>query len=187
MTSAQKIASLPLPIDFSVQKVNRLCREGSIYGYKCQEGNFEPWTIPEDSFALYLNYNPILLVSFAEMDMTYDREGELAMFVKKVKQHLSKSYNSESYTLEQLSIIFDKPANQIATWFGISNMFYLLAKRIITIQVLEVIKFLRVNPNRLEQLKEYHKLLLAKGDEKESAVRHILMLYAYYESNGYLN
>lgn len=186
MTSAQIIASLPLHIDFPVSKVNKLCREGIIYGYKHKEGNFEPWIISEDSFALYLKYNPLLFSEFDELDMTYDREGELRMFVEKVKSYLHKSYKDESYTLEQLSMIFDKPINQIAAWFKISNIFCFVAKKAITIQLLQVIRFLRANPNRLEELRERQKLLLAKGDERESAVRHLLMLYAYYESNKYL-
>lgn len=186
MTSAQKIASLPIYPDFSVQQLNRLCREGKLYGYKLTEGNFKPWIIPEESFALYLKYHPILLIGFMEMDMDYDRGGELTMFVNKVKEYLNRS-RSDSYTLAQLSYIFDKPENQIAAWMGISKGFYFIGKRIITIQELEVIKFLSANPRRLEALEERHKLLLAKGDSAESAVRHILMLHSYYKSNGYLN
>lgn len=187
MTSAQIIASLPMNPGFSTSQINRLCREGKLYGYKVKEENFEPWIIPEDSFALFLKYSPILLIGFMEMDMKYDRGGELTMFVDKVKKYLSKNYTEESYTLTQLSYIFDKPTNQIATWFHISCFAHFILKSHINISALDVVRYLAANPNRLNVLKERHKLLLANGDHTESAVRHLLMLHAYYESNGHLN
>lgn len=187
MTSTQIIVGLPMQLDLSIREINALCRKGELYAYKIKNEAFEPWIIPEDSFALYLKYHPLLLQDFIELDMSYDKGSEYTMFVNKVMSCLTKSYRDETYTLKQLSYIFDKPENQISAWFDISKFMYLVVGRRINVPALEVVQHLSANPTRLEVLKERHKFLLAKGDPAESAVRHLLMLQAYYAANGHLN
>lgn len=188
MTSAQIIAALPMCPDFSTSQVNKLCREGKLYGYKVGDGNFEPWIIPEESFALYLLYNPVYLNAFKSMDFDpYIWRGtDVVKFVEDVKKLLKRNWGDETYTISQLSYIFDVPKNQILAWFKVPRMFHFILWSNGTLQAIDVVQFLERNPKRLEALKERHKLLLAKGGAEESAVRHLLMLHAYYKSNGYL-
>lgn len=180
---AKMIASLPMWPDFSIRMVNGLCRDGKLYAYKRnQDVPFEPWVIPHESFAVYLWYNPVYANAFNHMDTTGLR-GDIMDFINAVKSYSRKD---ETYTLTQLSYIFNIPKNQIAKWFGIPKVSYILRFGAIEVSTIAVVEYLEQHSEQLEALKDRHQMLLSSGGDMEQSVRHLLMLYAYYKSNGYL-
>lgn len=188
--TSKMIAKISMKPGFSVDSVTRLCRNGKLYGFRKDE-LFAPWQIPVDSFALYLQYNPILKISFLEMTMK-EGEEEMNIIYRTIRDFLNKDSDNtdESYTIQQLIDIFGYPENQIKTMLcDVSNVPFgiaLLEKYRKRYSAIQILKVLSANPEQLEKLKDRHQMLLADGDYREGMVRHLLMLHTYYKSNGYL-
>lgn len=180
-TDAKTLAGLPMGDNFDTKRINEFCRTGRLYAFKTSDAPFTPWTIPIDSFGIFLQQNQFYKQNFINM-MEYQtvgmRDKELKL-VKKIEKY-TKTPVSEDYTIQQLSDIFDAPVNQVTVWLAISKLPFGLFSRAKTVNSDRVCEFLYRNPDRLNALKERHGILLANGDFMEQQVRHLLMLYTYY-------
>lgn len=181
--------------DFSsTEKVNRLCREKKLYGYKANpSAPFEPWLIPAESFALYLRYGPYSTEqSYLEMDrVNIERNGgDMDLFVKTVDLFMATTHSTEFYTVEELAQIFDLPIAAACQMFLRRTFFNAIlpvsCKRKKQVALSRVMKFLSASKHYRNGLELRHQALLEVNDSLEPKVRHILMLYMYYNQHGYL-
>lgn len=185
--SAKDLASLPMWPTFTTRQVNQLCRDQRIYAYKTSSEPFTPWIIPIESIAMYSFYHPTYREAILKMDLT--GLGEHFMRIgNELKRCCSENLSKEeTYTIEQLSWIFDAPINQVLTWFNERFLPFTFFQKKKEVPALKVSQFLENHRDRLKMLQERHDALLAKGDFMEDQVRHLLMLYTYYKSNGCLD
>lgn len=190
--TAKIISNLPMEHKISKDEVNKLCRQGELYGYKLRKENFQPWLIPVDSFALYLSYHSLIATDFLTMndEDLKQCEPDVLQFINKTLPWLSEVYREETYTIKQLSDIFHESVSETYNRFhpkSISHIFYpdcLKAKDLI--YATQVIKYLSANPIELTYLTHKHHELLDQGNFQEAEkIRHFLMLQSYYKVYGY--
>lgn len=92
----------------------------------------------------------------------------------------------EYYTLSQLGDIFDVELKEVKRWFKKKQRIFPRTKNT-KVSILQVIVFLRENPSHYTHLCGKHdRLMRMTKNEEEQTIRHILMTYMYYVSNGYL-
>lgn len=89
----------------------------------------------------------------------------------------------EYYTFSQLSDIFDVELKEVKRWFKCRKILFTKNTKI---SILHVIAFLHESPSHYAYLCEKHdRLMHIAKNEEEQTIRHILMTYMYYVSNGY--
>ena len=185
--TAKDLASLPMWPDFTTRQINNLCRTKRMYAYKTNDEPFSPWIIPIESVGMYAFYHPSYRKGILEMDLTGTGEHFMHIGNELKKCCSERLTRDEVYTVEQLSLIFDAPINQILTWFGERSFLFTFFQKKKEVSALKVAQFLEDHPDRLKMLQERHGMLLSEGGFMEDQVRHLLMLHTYYKSNGRLN
>lgn len=180
----------------SASEVSKECRDKKMFGWK-PSGHFQSWQIPADSLAYYLRYFPLFKESFTKIQLE-GLDPEMAKKVKTVKKYLDIKSNAsnETYTITILSEIFGVPRNQIIVMFCSTEPIWRRTLYSIpmyanlyshSISIGKVIRYLEENPSWVDRLYERHQMALATGKTvTESLIRHLLMLFSYYKSNGYL-
>lgn len=194
-SSAKIIARLPMEPRFCISDINKMCRNGEIYGYKIKDKRFEPWTITPESFGLYLAYHPVLLSIFVNMDnIELQTIGqEVYDFYKNVCGSFTKNHLDTQLTFDDLSKIFDESVFETYKHFypkcsRFRYFYQIYIKHQNKIPILRVIKYLCANPNVLRYLQyRYQSLLELENSTELSLIQYLLMLQSYYSYYGYLN
>lgn len=166
-----------------------LCRSKKLFAWR-KNGHFEKWNIPSESLAMYLKYNSSLKNAFynALQEGIYGGDDIMQKY-NAIKDELENTpgVSNEEYRLVDLESIFGK---EISSWLlknhSINKLQFHFPSLAKFIPVLRVIRYLHEHPNAREKIQDMHLDMLANNDIKEPIVRHILMLYSYYVSNGYL-
>lgn len=193
--NAKLIASLPMYPNFSVQKINRLCRNKKLYGFKKNLGPFAPWIIPVDSFALYLLYHPVLAEGFYNLnaDNLMGSSEKIQDFYAAVHSSFRNRYKRYEYTVSELSTFFDITVSSTYKRF-VQKQWYsvFLTEKVkgnTKVPLERVLKILCTNRDLVNSL-EYHHFILVNYDSdhrQEREIEKLLMLYTYYNTYGYLN
>lgn len=142
--------------------------------------------IPIDAFVRLLDYNPMFRDAFCNY-IPADND----LYMEEIKGEVMKYMNSakpicdEEYSLEQLEKIFGVTKKRIRSemWNSKHRWRHLFRH---DISVTEILIYLKNHPDALKRLQERHDLVLSSGGMYEAPIRHILMLYSYYEGYGYI-
>lgn len=155
------------------RRVAELCRTEKMYGIR-SDGPFGQWDISSGSLAMYIRYNP---------EYKHCLKG---------KNIMTPDVCHEDYTVSELASIFEVKEKEIKKWIRDGHFPCVRFSRFCLIRantklpVISVVTFLHTHESKLKNLQDRHMEMLATGHEMEQQVRHLLMLYAYYKSNGYL-
>lgn len=140
--------------------------------------------IPEDSLIRFLQYR----VTYFDVLYAHRNEGDDEMI--KIKRRLIELFYDaqntweEVYTTQQVADIFGVSLKEVKKELRKHSRFKVLLPKEIT--ATDILLYLNKHSEIVDQLKDRHSMLLANGDLMESSVRHILMLYSYYQTNGYI-
>ena len=150
-------------------KTANLCKNKKLFAWK-NEGYFESWNIPIESFAMYLRYNPILKTTFLNYEHEVDFNWIGDDLVKKyeaIKHELehAPSIANEEYTLIELIEIF---GTHFSVWLcqnhSISKLQKRFPKLVKHVPVLKVIRYLHENADVRADLQDRHMIMLTNND-----------------------
>jgi len=192
------IASFPVNGEWfsSSNEVAKACRMKLLFSWKPQ-GVFQLWQIPADSLAYFLRYNKTYRETFLSMQLK-ELDPEMNKKIKAVKHYLEMKREpfEEIYSFSTLSSVFGVPVNQIVSMFCanepvwkkmIFSNFILSRSYSHSLSIGRIVCYLEKNPVWVDKLYERQQTMLANGEiSLENIARHILMLFSYYKSNGYL-
>ncbi len=137
------------------------------------------YSIPEESLRLFLGYHPYFLLRGDE-EMDDCRRNQC-------------SARNETYTISEIGDIFDVPIKEVKQWIKDGKIKCVNRNRVFPITkkskvpVIGLIAFIHSDKFYYDYLSAKQSILMQKEDlQNEPKVRHLLMLYMYYKSNGYL-
>lgn len=171
----------------SKREITEHCQNKNIYGWKSMEQPAR-WLVPSESFAMYLRYNPSLKRIFYNQEKEILGDEKMSKY-KRIKDELENatSIANEEYKLADLTDILEIDfINWLRNNHSINAFQRRFPKFSSPIPVVRVIRYLHENPEAHKKLENLHMKLVSKNDLREPMVRHLLMLYTYYISNGYL-
>lgn len=140
--------------------------------------------IPEDSLVRFFQYRTVYFGAL----YSHRDEGDEEMI--NIKRRLIELFYDaqntweETYTRQQIADIFGVSIQDVKKALRKQNRFKVFLPREIT--VTDILIYLKDHSEVVEKLEERRDMLLATDPMMEAPVRHILMLYSYYQSHGYI-
>lgn len=191
------ILILPFNSGFATRyELTAALRQRVMFAFKVGEGKFATWRIPVESFALYLHLNPDYKQDFYEMwnqnnEIWEEKDREMWKLTSPIWKALNRIQYpvEETFSLDDLSIIFNIPKNQVnAIFYPRKTFLDHLGKQNPSVSWVKVADYMYCNRSVVDNVYEHWTQLRQRNDPYEGKIRHMLMLYEYYvglkESNA---
>lgn len=160
--------------------IYELCIEKKLYSIPYEK----QFMIPEDSMVRFLKYNPVYYQALCRIE---EEESEVFMADR---NYILDRYDETitigecGYNRKQLANIFGVSIKEINKGLHKNGCYKIIPPK--DVSATRVLVYLKRNPESLKYLEDRHDMLMANGDMMESEVRHLLMLYMYYNTHGYI-